>query len=107
MEGPDALRLLSRVGANNFENYAVGQAKQFIVVNDEGLLVQDGILTRLADDRFNLAGIGTAATWVQHEAERGDYDVTLTVDPDSAFRGGADPVPFRFQVQGAKAMTFL
>jgi vanillate/3-O-methylgallate O-demethylase len=107
VEGPDALRLLSRVGANNFENYAIGQAKQFIVVNEEGLLVQDGILTRLAEDRFNLAGIGTAGTWVRHEVERGDYDVTLTVDPDSAFRGGADPVLFRFQVQGAKAMAFL
>ena len=32
IEGPDATRLLATVSANNYENFAVGQAKQFIPV---------------------------------------------------------------------------
>ena len=33
IEGPDATRLLSAVSANNYETFAVGQAKQFVPVS--------------------------------------------------------------------------
>src|SRR5689334_11728569 len=36
IEGPDATRLLSHVSANNFENFSVGRAKQFVPVTEEG-----------------------------------------------------------------------
>ena len=32
IEGPDATRLLAAVSANNYESFAVGQAKQFVPV---------------------------------------------------------------------------
>jgi vanillate/3-O-methylgallate O-demethylase len=32
IEGPDAVQLLRDVSANNYENFTVGQAKQFIPV---------------------------------------------------------------------------
>src|SRR5581483_9479497 len=31
--GPDAIALLSHVGVNSFENFAVGKAKQLVVTN--------------------------------------------------------------------------
>ena len=79
VEGPDAVRLLSHVSANNYENFVVGQAKQFVAVTPEGgHLIQDGILVRLGEQRFNLIGIGAAHNWVTYHATHGGYDVNLS-----------------------------
>ena len=108
IEGPDALRLLTRLGANNFENFAIGQAKQFVPLTEEGFIVTDGILTRLAEDRFNLVGVPASQPWVMYQAEKGGFDVKLTLDPDSRVRGeGNAPILFRYQIQGPKAEPFL
>ena len=37
IEGPDATRLLSETSPNNYEKFAVGQAKQFIAITPQGL----------------------------------------------------------------------
>ena len=106
IEGPDAVRLLSHVSANNYEKFAVGQAKQFITVGENGSLMQDGILVRLGDQKFNLIGIGAAVNWVVYHATQDNYDVTLTSDPTSDFRQG-NPVLYRIQIQGPKAGEML
>ncbi len=49
IDGPDATRLLSDVSANNYENFAVGQAKQFVPSTSDGNIVTDGILARTAE----------------------------------------------------------
>ena len=36
------------MSANNYENFAVGQAKQFIPVAEDGNILTDGILLRTA-----------------------------------------------------------
>jgi vanillate/3-O-methylgallate O-demethylase len=108
LEGPDALRLLTYLGANSFENFAIGQGKQFVPVTEEGLIVTDGILTRLGEDRFNLVGVPASQPWVMYHAEKGGYDVRLKLDPDSRLRGeGKSPVLFRYQIQGPNAEAFL
>ena len=48
IEGPDATRLLAAVSANNYENFAAGQAKQFVPVAGDGNIITDGILLRAA-----------------------------------------------------------
>jgi glycine cleavage system aminomethyltransferase T len=103
IEGPDATRLLSDVGANNFENFAVGQAKQYIPVTADGNIVTDGILARDGENSYTLSGIPAAQHWVQYHGEKGGYDVTFVTDPSSAFRKGGDPKLFRFQIQGPLA----
>jgi vanillate/3-O-methylgallate O-demethylase len=103
VDGPDATRLLSAVSANNYQNFAVGQAKQFVPVTASGDLVTDGILLREAEQRYLLSGIPAAQHWVQYHGEKGGYDVAFDTDPSSAFRGGADPRIFRYQVQGPQA----
>ena len=105
IEGPDALRLLSESSANNYEKFEIGQAKQFIAVTERGHLVSDGILMRDATDRFTLSGAPASQSWVRYHGEHGGYSVELGSDPDSAHRGGGDPVLCRFQIQGPHAVA--
>ena len=103
VEGPDATALLAAVSANNYESFAVGQAKQFVPVTANGDIVTDGILMRNAADRYTLSGIPAAQNWVRYHGEKGGYDVSFGTDPSTAFRNGADPRLFRYQVQGPLA----
>jgi len=105
IEGPDALRLLSDSSANNYKTFEIGQAKQFIAVTARGHLVSDGILMRDAADRFTLSGAPASQNWVRYHGETGGYSVEIGSDPDSAHRGGGDPVLCRFQIQGPHAVA--
>jgi vanillate/3-O-methylgallate O-demethylase len=106
IEGPDALRLLADLSVNNYDEFAIGQAKQSVMVTEWGQMVGDNILTRDGAERFTLCGVPSAITWTRYHAETGDYDVALTLDPDSSMRG-ADPVLFRYQVQGPRALELV
>ena len=107
IEGPDATRLLAAVSANNYENFAVGQAKQFVPVAADGNIVTDGILLRASEREYILSGVSAAQEWVKYHADAGGYDVTCVTDPQSLFRGGADPRLFRYQVQGPLAADLV
>jgi glycine cleavage system aminomethyltransferase T len=108
IEGPDATRVLADHGANNFERFAVGQAKQYVPVTRQGHIVTDGILSREAENAYLLSGIPACQHWVQYHAEKGGYDVGFTTDPSSAFRpGGGDPKLFRYQIQGPLALELI
>jgi len=95
------------VSANNYENFAVGQAKQFVPVSGDGNIVTDGILLRLAEHKYMLTGIPAAQNWVKYHGEAGGFDVAFATDPSSAFRGGGDPWQFRYQVQGPRARDLV
>ncbi|MHA5052893.1 aminomethyl transferase family protein [Streptomyces sp. SD15] len=104
IEGPDATRLLADYGANNFEKFAIGQAKQYVPVTRHGHIVTDGILSRESENAYLLSGVPACQHWVQYHAEKGGYDVAFVTDPSSAFRpGGGDPKLFRYQIQGPQA----
>jgi glycine cleavage system aminomethyltransferase T len=107
IEGPDAGRLLGELGANNFETFAVGRAKQFVPVTGHGHIVTDGILARDGENSYTLSGIPAAQHWVQYHAVQRGYDVDFRTDPSSAFRKGGDPVLFRYQVQGPRAAELV
>ena len=107
IEGPDATKLLSDVSANNYEKFAVGQAKQFVPVTNDGNIVTDGILARTGEEKYILTGIPAAQNWVKYHGEKGGYDISFRTDPSTAFRGGKDPVLFRYQVQGPQARELV
>ena len=88
IEGPDSTRLLEAVSANDYDNFAVGQAKQFVPVTRNGDIVTDGILLREELDKYTLSGVPAAQNWVKYHGEKGGYDVRCTTDPDSGFRKG-------------------
>jgi vanillate/3-O-methylgallate O-demethylase len=105
IEGPDALRLLMDFSANNYDNFAVGQAKQFVPVTARGHLITDGILMRDAEERFNLSGVPASQSWIRFQGETGGYDVDMKVDPDSSLRKEGEPILFRYQLQGPQALA--
>jgi glycine cleavage system aminomethyltransferase T len=82
ISGPDATRLLSDYSANNYENFAVGQAKQFVPVTSQGHIVQDGILMRDAEDRYTLTGPPASQSWILFHGQQGAYDVRDVLGDD-------------------------
>jgi vanillate/3-O-methylgallate O-demethylase len=107
IEGPDSRRLLESVTANDYDNFAVGQAKQIIPVTMNGDIVTDGILLREEAEKYTLSGVPAAQSWVKYHAEKGGYDVRCTTDPDSGTRQSGPPVLFRYQLQGPRALELV
>ncbi|MGW4484377.1 glycine cleavage T C-terminal barrel domain-containing protein [Amycolatopsis sp. NPDC004368] len=94
IRGKDALRLLSGITVNTFENFRVGQSKHAIHTNVDGKVIHEGILTRFGDDDFVLHGRG--GFLVNHEAASSGHDVSLTREDW-----------FIFQVSGPTALKVL
>jgi len=107
IDGPDAMKLLQAVSANDYEKFAIGQAKQFVPVTRNGDIITDGILMRMGENSFILSGVPASQTWVRYHADRGGYDVTYRADADSANRKEGPPAMFRYQVQGPRAMEVV
>ncbi len=107
IEGADSTRLLKAVSANDYEHFAVGQAKQFVPVTLNGDIVTDGILLREEAEKYTLSGVPASQSWVKYHAEKGGYDVRCVTDPDSGTRKGGSPVLFRYQVQGPHALALV
>ncbi len=108
VEGPGAVKLLSRLAINTFRNLAADRAKQFVPCSHGGHVIGDVIQFQLAANRFNLVGRIPALSWVRFQAETGGDDVALELDERSAAR--ADPFNrrhYRFQIQGPTAMKVM
>ena len=108
MEGPDALKVLSMLGVNSFNNFGPSKAKQFVACNYDGYVIGDVILFHLEPNRFNLVGRPSVHNWVQYHCETGGYDVKLDRDERTVARPG--PIvrqAYRFQVQGPNALKVI
>ncbi len=106
LSGPDTARLLSETAVNSFANFRAGIAKQYLPVNDEGQLVGDSILVAFADDEVNIAGFEHSHNWLQYQAERGGYDVTISRDPASRGEPGSKRL-YRYELEGPAAVRIL
>lgn len=107
VEGPDAMTLLSGLGVNTFENFAVDKAKQFVPCTPAGYVIGDVILFHLAEREFNLVGRAPVLNWVTYHAQTGGYDVQVTLDQRSALRSDGRRRYYRFQLQGPNAMEVI
>jgi glycine cleavage system aminomethyltransferase T len=105
VKGPDALQLFADLGANSFEGFRPGKAKQLVACNEDGYLIGDGILFYLDENELNLVGYGPI-NWVQYHLETGDYDAAATRNEHGGVREGP-PKDFRFQVQGPAALDLI
>ncbi|HZA01220.1 MAG TPA: aminomethyltransferase family protein [Hyphomicrobiaceae bacterium] len=106
VKGPDALKLLSRLGVNTFSNFRVNRAKQFVPCNHDGYVIGDGILFYLAENEFVFVGRAPAANWIEFHAATGGYDVAVEKDDRSPSRPMGKPVVrklYRYQIQGPRA----
>jgi vanillate/3-O-methylgallate O-demethylase len=107
VEGPDTIRLLSDLGVNSFEGFAVNKAKQLVVCNPDGYVIGDAILFHLAEDAVRIVGRPSAHNWVQFHAETGGYDVEVRRDERTAVNPTGGRELYRFQVQGPTALDVL
>lgn len=83
LRGRDVIRFLEFVYPNRFENLKVGRARYGVVCDEAGIILDDGTISRLADDRFflttttgNADAIDSWFRWWL--AARPDWDVQLT-----------------------------
>ena len=70
IKGPEAVELLERLYPNRFSDLAVGRVRYGAMLNDEGVILDDGAVVRLADDEFfvtvttgNTAALERWITW--------------------------------------------
>ncbi|HEV7383394.1 MAG TPA: sarcosine oxidase subunit alpha family protein [Phenylobacterium sp.] len=59
--GPDAGVFLDRIYANAMSRLAVGQVRYGLMLNELGVVIDDGVCARLAEDRFLVSTTGTGA----------------------------------------------
>ena len=106
IKGPDALALLSALGVNSFETFAVNKAKQFVACNPDGYVIGDAILFYLDEELLNLVGRPSAHNWVQYHCETGDYNASVERDERAAVNP-RNRRNYRYQVQGPNALDVL
>jgi len=52
--GPDAAEFLDRIYVNSLQRLAVGRCRYVLLLNEAGFVIDDGIVARLAADRFHV-----------------------------------------------------
>ncbi|MGA2109354.1 MAG: aminomethyl transferase family protein [Syntrophorhabdales bacterium] len=71
-EGPDALKLLSDISVNSFAKFDVGQGKHVVQCNEYGLVIAEGVLMRLDEQKY--VAQSTPAFYVGYKIATGDYN---------------------------------
>lgn len=110
VRGSDALRLVSDTAINSPHNFAVGLAKQYVPVTQEGYVIGDGVLFREAPEEFVYVGRPPAGNWLRYHGQTGEYAVEIALDPRSRTNPLGRPVQrryWRFQLQGPNAWSIL
>jgi sarcosine oxidase, subunit alpha len=84
VRGPDAARFLDRVYINNVPGLAVGRARYGLMLNENGVIIDDGVFVRLAEDRFLLnttsGGAGRIAAMLEEWLQCEWTDLRVLVD---------------------------
>lgn len=52
VRGPDAAAFLDRLYVNRVDNLAAGRVRYGLMLNENGVIIDDGVFTRLAEDHF-------------------------------------------------------
>jgi sarcosine oxidase subunit alpha len=69
--GPDAVAFLGRIYTGNFANLAPGRCRYAVLLGEDGFIRDDGIVARIAVDRFHVTTTTGGAASVLHHME--DY----------------------------------
>ncbi|MGB1311591.1 MAG: aminomethyltransferase family protein [Leucothrix sp.] len=95
ISGPDAVTLLEKVLTRRVANLQQGRAHYAIACTPQGGVLMDGVLIRLADDRFwYVQANGEFETWLIAHSEGLDVEVS-------------DPKSRVLQIQGPKSLEVL
>lgn len=106
LKGPDAVRLLSSLGINSFENYVPLRAKQYLCCGHDGRVIGECMMEHHEDGTYELISGMYAQNWVQYNAEAGKYDVELVRDNPTR-QNPKGRTKYRFQLEGPSAELVL
>ena len=97
ISGPDAARFVQFLTPRDLSQMKVGQCKYILITNQDGGLLNDPVLLKLADDRFWISlADSDILLWAQGVAVNTDYEVHI-FEPD------ASPL----QLQGPKSRDIM
>jgi aminomethyltransferase len=68
IHGPDALKLMNRVVTRDVSRYAIGRCMYTPWCDDEGKIIDDGILVRLEEQAFRLTAADPTRHWLEDNA---------------------------------------
>ncbi len=84
VQGPDAAEFLNRLYVNGFAKLPVGKARYGVMLNDDGVVLDDGTTTRLSETRYFMttttAQAGEVMSWLEFLLQTAwtDLDVHVT-----------------------------
>ena len=110
VKGPDALKLLSYLTINSFNNFVPNRAKQMVPCSHDGYVIGDGILFYLDKDELLFVGRTPTVNWIQFHAETGPFKVEFIRDDRSPSHPRGKAVTrrhYRYQIQGPAAAQVL
>jgi methylglutamate dehydrogenase subunit C len=70
VQGPDAAQFLNRVYVNGFAKLPVGKARYGVMLNDDGIVLDDGTTSRISDSQYYMttttAQAGEVMSWLEY-----------------------------------------
>ena len=84
VRGADAAEFLNRVYTNAWTKLGVGRCRYGLMLKEDGMVMDDGVTTRLADDHFHMTtttgGAARVLNWLEEylQTEWPELDVRLT-----------------------------
>ena len=84
IKGPDALKFIDMLYTNNFSSLETGMGRYGIMLSEDGLILDDGVTFKLADDHYFMStSTGHADAVNQHmefflQTHRPDWRVRIT-----------------------------
>ena len=95
--GPDAAKFVQLLTPRDLSNLSIGQCKYVLITNNEGGLLNDPVLLRLAENHFWLSlGDSDILLWAQGVAVNSELNVNI-IEPD------VSPL----QLQGPKSIDIM
>jgi sarcosine oxidase subunit alpha len=84
VHGPDAAEFLNRIYTNAWMKLGVGRCRYGLMLKDDGFVMDDGVTTRIAEDRFHMTtttgGAAGVLSWMEEhlQTEWPELKVRLT-----------------------------
>ncbi len=84
IQGRDALKLIEMVYTNNWQKLAVGSCRYGLMLNEHGMIFDDGVTTRLGDNHYHMTtttgGAARVMSWLEEwlQTEWPEWEVYCT-----------------------------
>jgi sarcosine oxidase subunit alpha len=85
LTGPDAGKFLNRIFVNNALTLKLGRIRYGLMLNENGIVIDDGVIAKLADDHFLISTTSANADhfvdWLEHWQQCEWPDLDLIISP--------------------------